>query len=142
MPGSDSAWLLPFSDTRRMTQMADEIGAACYLSVVNSGAVFERREPKTNFDQTNKNGTYGIQTIGTSAGNVLVTADVVTDGWAYFKNLDDTASIELGSTPDATFRPFGKLLAGEFCIIPLADITVQAKASAASTNLEYAIFDR
>jgi hypothetical protein len=82
-----------------------------------------------------------MQTVGTAAHEALVLGEVATYGWLYARNSDGTNFVQLGYDDTGTFRPFIKLLAGEFCMVPLA-AAPYAKADTGSVKLDYMITER
>jgi len=80
----------------------------------------------------------GIQAIGTSAEN-LDFGSVTTEGYASFKNLDDTNFVQIGW--DATgFQAAIKLLPRQVAIVPLEPTrTWQAKADTAGVDLQFSV---
>lgn len=85
----------------------------------------------------------GVQDIGTGAHELLaIGSDFGTAGWASFLNLDATNYVELGLDSGATFVPFVKLLAGEFCVVPLSTKLVYAKANTGSVKLKFSMVER
>jgi len=82
----------------------------------------------------------GVASIGFATHEAIVLQDVATCGWARFENLDATNYVELGVVVAATFYPFIKLKATEFCIIRLGSNAPYAKANTAAVQLDYEIF--
>jgi len=82
----------------------------------------------------------GVASIGFATHEAIVLQDVSSCGWARFENLDATNYVELGVVVAATFYPFIKLKATEFCIIRLGSNAPYAKANTAAVQLDYEIF--
>lgn len=128
--------------------MADEITVTQRLQV-NDGNYFkvDRHITGLKNDLTVATGTpgdRGIQEIGYAAHELLVvSADLDTQGWAYFRNLDTTNYVEIGvQDSDNSFTAFVKLIAGNSALFPLATGTIYAQASsvgAAAVSLEWEI---
>lgn len=80
----------------------------------------------------------GIQNVGTSAENLAV-GEISSEGWGFFRNMDDTNYVEIGW--DATgFQSAFKLLAGDVAVVPLNPArTWQAQANTAAVNLYFQI---
>lgn len=124
--------------------MANEIYAAATLKCTkgtypaafsSGGASVARR-----FTMTGTNQSLGIASIGTATHEAIPVADIGTPGYAFFHNLDATNYVEIGSDTAGTFRPFAKLKAGQFCLVPLS-IAPYAKANTAACDLEYAVIE-
>ena len=76
------------------------------------------------------------QAIGFAAHEqVVIGADVGTEGYAFFRNLDATNFVQIGVDVSGTFYPFAKLKAGEAAVLRLATGTIYAKADTASVDL-------
>lgn len=82
----------------------------------------------------------GVASIGFAAHEAVPMGDVSTAGWARLENLDSTNYVEIGVEVAATFYPFLKLKAGEFCVIRLGTNAPYAKANTAAVQLDYEIF--
>jgi hypothetical protein len=121
--------------------MADEIKATSKLAVVN-GYFKETLDPGTiTVTQSALGGFKAVQIIGTSAETV-VTGDVATLGWAYFRNLDLTNYVDIG--PDSTgIVGFLRLKAGEtagpFRLKP--GITIKAQANTGNVKLQVFVLE-
>jgi len=76
-------------------------------------------------------------TLSTSAAN-LAKGNVGTIGYAYFKNLDNTNNIQIGSD-GTTFQLL--LKPGEFALVRWNQTNVSAKASAGAPALEYMLVE-
>ena len=113
-----------------------------YINVVNVNFKDAWRPGAITVTNTNGRSSGGVQTIGTSAETVVVSADLTAYGYAYFRNLNATNFITIG--PDSTGQiDFLKLLAGEYAIVPLKPgITIKATADTAACDLQYLVYDR
>jgi hypothetical protein len=83
----------------------------------------------------------GTKSIGFAAHEAIALGSVATPGWAYFKNVDATNYIQLGTDSSGAFIAFAKLKPGEFCILRLATAAPYAKANTAAVKLTYEIYD-
>jgi hypothetical protein len=117
--------------------MADEITVSVSLSTLKGNFSYSR-SIFDNADQTTARGSGAVQAVGTTEEQVVVSSDVATAGWAVFRNLNTTGSIEIGLFISATFYPLIKLKSGEPALLRLGTNTFYAKASVAS-DLEYFI---
>lgn len=93
------------------------------------------------FNQSGTNQSTGIASIGFAAHEAIPITDIGTSGWAYFQNLDLTNFVRIGIDVGATFHAFGKLLPGEFAVIPLA-AAPYAQADTAACDVEYWVIER
>jgi hypothetical protein len=50
--------------------------------------------------------------------------------------------VQLGLDVSGAFYPFAKLLPGQWAWVPLATLSIYAKADTASVDLEYTILER
>ena len=120
--------------------MADEIQLSLKLAVRKSSLIHSESPGTITATLTGNNATGGVQTISTTAGT-LTMGSVTTAGYGYFRNIDGTNAVELG-TGTTTFVAFAKLKAGEAAIMRLGTNAPSARASTAQTssvNLQYYI---
>jgi hypothetical protein len=82
----------------------------------------------------------GVASIGTSAHEALPLQDVATPGLAWFKNLDGTNYVEVGSDVAGTFYPFLKLKPAQECWSWLS-VAPYAKANTAACQLQFKIYN-
>ena len=122
--------------------MADEITIDARLRVTNGSFVEDRRVQALKADMTGTGLDHHNQAIGFAAHEaVTVNADVGTEGWAYFTNLDLTNFVQIGVDVAGTFYPLVKLLAGEMAMYRLATGTFHAQADTASVDLEVFVLE-
>ena len=119
--------------------MANEITLSGSLQIANGDFKQDWRPGTIQITQTTQAAAGGVQTIGTSEEAIVVT-DVSTPGYAFFRNLDSTNFVTIGTYVSATYYPCLKLKAGEYAIARLDGTkTFYAKADTASVKLQYAI---
>ena len=124
--------------------MANEITVTCKMSLANgnlkrSGA----NRSNINFTQTTKRAITDVQTIGSGAEEAINVTDLVATGWAWFQNLDASNDIDVGVQSGGTFYPLFTLEPGmPGGPIYLNGRTPYAKASAATADLEYEVYDQ
>jgi hypothetical protein len=125
--------------------MANEITVTGTLRVLrgNLQHTFTPSAIQANLDADT--GVGGQQQVGASAEQLEMNADVLPYGWAYFRNLSSTISIEVdNSTNSATFNPFMRLNAGEYAICRMASTTLYARAITATgstaATLQFQVF--
>ena len=85
------------------------------------------------FDQTTLGSYAPVITVGYAAEEILGVGDIVTQGFMYLKNLDDTNFVTYGPTLSGAMVEFGKLLAGEEAwirVMPSGSIRAQANPDA------------
>lgn len=120
--------------------MANEIRTQFNLAVTKGSFTHAR----TLNDQVTMSGTHasgGIQTIGTTYEQVVISGDVATLGWAYFVNNDLTNYVEIGVEVSSAFYPLLKLLPGEGVLVRLSNVGVFARANTASIPLEFEVLE-
>jgi hypothetical protein len=101
-------------------------------SIVEAGAVVAQAE-------IGKGG--GIQIIGTSE-EVINFGDVVTEGYLYLKNLDDTNYVTYGPEDTGAMVVFGKLKPGEFAWLRVAPtVVMRAQADTADVKLDVRLYE-
>ena len=128
--------------------MANEIEVSISISASKGGMSVARSE---NFkaDMDGDAMTHSVQAIGTSETLLVESAAITNAGWVVIKNLDGSASVEIGREgADADEYPI-ELLAGQSCVFRAsdqdtgsADLGIYAKASSADTNVEYVIIEQ
>jgi hypothetical protein len=120
--------------------MADELTISASYSL-NTTNLSESNAPGSiSIDVASVAGSGGIQNVGTAVEQITK-GDTTDGGFYFFRNIDDTNFVEIGTTSDdtdsGTFQPFLKLLAGEYSIGRLKEANVFAKADTAAINLQY-----
>lgn len=122
--------------------MANEITVSSRLKVSNGNLAIDMNPGSLQFDQTARRAFAAVQDIGTSA-EAVVTGDISTLGWAWFRNLDDTNYVEVGPDSGGSLVGFCKLkaseVAGPFRLKP--GITIKAQANTATVKLQVVVFD-
>lgn len=121
--------------------MANEIKTSLTLDVSNGSLEVSKKSGRLLADMTGPAYSGGVQNIGTTHEQLTVDAGVGTAGVAWFRNLDDTNFVEIGTDVSASFEAFAKLKPGEVGMIRLATTAVYAKADTAAVDLEYLIFE-
>lgn len=117
--------------------MANELSLTISLSEVKNNITTERSF-SDQFDVAGDALISAVQNIGT-ADETLSLGDVSAIGFIFLRNADATNYVEIGYT-SGTY--FGKLLAGEYCVLRAgAGLTaIHAKANTAAINLDYVVF--
>ena len=131
----------PFVLTR-ITQMdttGEFVDAVTYVfsGTVNGGQ---------NWNCTNASaptvGTTAITFAQSAAGTVISFGNLSTLGWAFLQNLDTTNFITYGPTIGGYLQKFGKLKAGESCLVRLSPgMILRALADTATCKLKTKIFE-
>lgn len=122
--------------------MANEITVLAGLTVSKSDLKVSIPTLSKQFTMTGTYYSAGVQLIGTTHEILSISADLVTAGWAWFKNVDPTNFIEVGIDAAGTFHPLLKLLASEFALCPLTTKAIYARANTAAAKLEYNVVER
>jgi hypothetical protein len=120
--------------------MANEIKIVTNLTAAKGHASFARSRT-VQADWATARVSIMTQAIGNGAHEALTPpADLATNGWAIFTNLDPTNYIEIGRDVAAAFVPMARLNAGESACFRVAQgVTLYAKANTASCDLEWAL---
>ena len=92
--------------------MANEITITSKLTLKNGNFELELNNRSLKVDQTGTGGIHQEQSIGTTY-EAIALGEVGTEGFAMFRNNDDTNSIQIGLDGGAALTPVMKLLAGE-----------------------------
>lgn len=122
--------------------MASEITATVGMSLTKGALSVSIPSKTIRVDMAGTHSSSICQDIGTSYEALDVGADIATPGFAVFRNLDTDNFVEIGVEVSAAFYPFVKLMPGEFALIPLADISLFAKADTAAVTLQSTILER
>jgi hypothetical protein len=118
--------------------MAQEISISVKMTV-SKGYLVQKSDPGTILvDMSGTTAIGGAQDIGTTAEALSIT-DVSTAGWAYFRNTDTTNYVEIGTGTAGSFVAFGKLKAGEACLIRLGTNAPTARANTSAIKLQFYI---
>ncbi len=121
--------------------MANEIKVTTYLKCTNSYFVDNWVPSEVSVNQSAIGAAGGVQTIGTSA-EALGVADLVTVGYARFRNMDATNYVQIGPYVSGTFHPAIKLKPGDPATLRLDPTNPwYAKANTAAVKLQYMIFE-
>lgn len=112
--------------------MANEITLTLDFQLVKDELTKTISDRRRRFDQAGVGAFDAVLDIGTSEETITLT-DITTEGWAYFKNLDDTNFVTWG--PDSTgLVPMGRMNPGESAgplrIEPGIAISMQADTAA------------
>ena len=121
--------------------MVDEMQIQTYLKLNrDSGRVnFTEQPSKLNITQAGSEYTEGIMTVGTTTHVAITLGAVGTPGPSYFRNLDTTNTIQIGTDNSGTFVPAVNLPATEFCLH--RPVTPYVKSAVATTRLQYIIVE-
>lgn len=122
--------------------MANEITITMRIKVEKGALRDDKNAGTFSVDLSDYPKAGNVQTIGTAHEALVVSTDVATAGWAYFRNLDTANYVEVGTLDGTTFESFGKLLAEEPALMPLATTAIYAKANTAPVDLDYMILHR
>lgn len=121
--------------------MADEIEVTLRLALNETAtdaslkSLDEIKRTELKVTQTSKLLAANVQTIGFAAHEALAMGDVAAAGYAFFRNLDATNFVLIGTDAAGTFHPFAKLKKGEAGVIRLGTNAPYAKADTGAVNL-------
>lgn len=114
--------------------MANELQVAGSISFTPAaGATLAEDFARAYFTVSGVSGIGNIISVGTSDES-LALGDISTIGWVYFRNLDATNFISIGS--DGTLYPI-KLKAGEFALMRWNAAAIHVKANTGACNFKY-----
>lgn len=93
------------------------------------------------FDQNSAIASGGVQSIGTSTNcEFIALGDVSTAGYAWFRNLDTTNYVEIGTGTGTSFVASMRLKPGNVALCPLHPTNApSAKANTGACNLWYQV---
>ena len=124
--------------------MANEITISMTIDCINGDFRYARKVSGQKYDQAAIGARSGVQEIGFAAHEILLATDVVTEGWVYMRNVDDTNFVEWGIDVAAAFEPVGKMEIGEPAMFRLstdAGAALYLKADTAAVKVEYIILE-
>lgn len=113
--------------------MANELQVAGSISFSKSSASLSKVFSNTYFTVSGTAGISNVISVGTGDES-LALGDISTIGWVFFRNLDATNYISIGS--DGTLYPI-KLKAGEFALMRWNAAAIHAKANTGACDFEY-----
>ena len=121
--------------------MADEFRISGSVRLENANDYFSKTFSYNSDQSSVGGGGPGVQVIGTT--HETVAGDGVTSqGFAFFKNLDNTNFCDVGVDVAATFYPLMRIPPGESFLVKLSpSATIYAKADTASIRLDVSIFE-
>ncbi len=125
--------------------MANEITITGRLTI-NAGNLQHTFSPATRLaDLASQAAAGGQQVIGTTAEALTMNSDVAANGYAYFKNISSTISIDIArATSAGTFAAMIRLLPNEFLIARVASTNIYAQAiesgGVSTAALQYQVF--
>lgn len=122
--------------------MSSEINIQGSINI-NKGFLSLVRTANYEADMTGTHCSLVAQSIGTTAEPLDIDADVATAGAFWFRNLDDTNFVTVGTwdAVHSTYTPLIKLFPGEVASGRLATTTVYAVADTASVVLEHCVLE-
>src|SRR6266516_839138 len=109
--------------------MANEINIQATLTVQRFIPAIQG-SGNLNINQTGTHCIGNVQNVGTAAEQLTI-ADVATLGYLFVKNLNVTNFVQLG-LDSAVTQIFAKLRPGEFCLVPVNQNAIYAKANTAA----------
>ena len=127
--------------------MANEIQVSASLQIADTNfqEVYTPASLSIDFETSaasSRFGAGGVQNVGTAV-EAIVTGDATAGGVFFFRNIDSTNYVEIGTTSDNSvtgiFRPLLKLKAGEYSVGRLANIAIFAQANTAAIPLQYRV---
>ena len=123
--------------------MANEINFNASIQVRKGNYVDSFVPGSISLDLASASGDGGVQDICYTTicaqGEALGVTDVTNGGVFWFRNLDDTNYVEIGTQVSGTFYPFLKLLAGEYAVGRIGTSAPYARANSAVVKLQYRI---
>ncbi len=123
--------------------MANEINFNASIQVRKGNYVDSFVPGSISLDLSDPSGDGGVQEICNLAtcaqGEAIGVTDVTSGGVFWFRNLDDTNFVEIGTQVSGTFYPFLRLKAGEYAVGRIGTSAPYARANSAVVKLQYRI---
>ena len=121
--------------------MANEITLSIAMQVVNGNYRDLIQPGQLRIDQATIGRGGHVQTIGTSE-EVIDLGDVVTNGYAALRNLDEDNYVTYGPENAGAMVIFGKLKAGEPAVLRIAPtVVIRAQANTAPVKLDVRVYE-
>lgn len=123
--------------------MANEITLSLRLQAAKPAGVhlLDFNPGALRYDLTGNNADSKVTSVGTTAAALSISADIGTEGYAYFRNLDGTNYLELGVDVAGTFYPLVKLKPNRAAVFPLAIQGIYARANTAACRLQWGVLE-
>lgn len=123
-----------------MATVADAVTVTLKLGVENGNMKIDRSVTNLRFDQLNQGYVANVVLLA-SVPELLDMGDIVTAGWAWMRNLDDTNDIQIGAGDSANnFIALINLEPGEpFCGRLATSVPMAVSEGSAGASLEYII---
>lgn len=118
--------------------MSNKINYSLQLNIVNGSASDSVKTGTLFADQSGTLAIGGIQNIGTSA-EAFAMGEVVSSGFAFFRNVGTTNYVDIGTGTGTNFTAFLKLKAGEAAVLRLGTNAPTGRANTAAVNVQYKI---
>jgi len=123
--------------------MANEINFNGSINIRKGNLVESFTPGSITIDLASDKGDGGVQEVCNLAtcahGEAIGVTDVSLGGVFFFRNLDTTNYVEIGTQVSGVFVPFLKLLAGEYCIGRLGTVAPYGRANSGAVSLQYRI---
>jgi hypothetical protein len=121
----------------------NEIRVTAQLFLNNGNLTLDRIVGGLQLDQAVPGYSASVQKIGAGAHEqIMISTDIDTPGYAYFRNLDDNESIQVGLDVSSTFYPLIELGPAEVALLPLADVDLYAiSLGTGDTQLEWVVLE-
>lgn len=121
--------------------MASEITAVTGITV-NKGNISFTRAVNQSIDMSGTHFSWQVQNIATTQEQLVIAADVATNGVAWFRNLDLTNYVEIGLYISSVFYPLLRLKPGETARARLSPgVAVYAQAHTLAVDLEHIVVE-
>lgn len=116
--------------------MANTISIQATLTVQGDTLAVQCSGSKPDIAQASgKLATGKVQNIGTGANGVALDFGFSSVGYVFVKNLGPTNYVELGLAGTTFAQSFAKLRVNEFCLVPVTQDAMFAKANTAAVDL-------
>ena len=109
--------------------MANEITIGMSLTVKNGSLEYAWSPTAMRADQTTKAISGGGQTLNGSTPEAITITDISTAGWTFIRNLDTSATIQLGTGTGTSFAAFASCKPGEAFLGRLATTSITGKVT-------------
>jgi len=121
--------------------MAGVIQIQLGLSLTNGNLKVNVPTQNVSLVQAGSHSGAAVVDVTTTAAALVFPSGIATAGYGYFQNLDPTNYLQLGVEVSSTFYPLVQIPPLGVALIPLATLTVYAKANTATCQLLYNLLE-
>jgi hypothetical protein len=118
--------------------MSNEIALNFNIQVTNGTYRDSFSKQGAYYDQNSQGASGGIQSIGTSEEDLVISDSVTTNGYLVLHNLDTTNYVDWGEKSGGVMKPIGRLKPGDIAVFRMKPSeTLRLVDNTASVKVEF-----